>query len=219
MILIEKKIDLQKQIPLFSMPKIKVLTVCIVLGLLVFLAACAPQSNTESLSEETQTQDDSSIVQIDWSKDTECGVCHTLEEESLAAIPCESSEQTGSKCALCHINDEAEMEKIHKDASAASTMPSRLKVTEISDEVCLECHYETKNALIAATEGKTIVTDATGLEVNPHNPGAGNAGHEEIQCAKCHNSHKSADIQSVAQTTCKSCHHSDVYECNTCHEA
>ena len=41
---------------------------------------------------------------------------------------------------------------------------------------------------------------------------------ENVTCTSCHPMHSTKTAEETAQAFCRSCHHKDAYECNTCHE-
>lgn len=198
-------------------PAKKLLLALAVVGLVAVCAACTPRQATEDTSSgaasgETEA---SPAVQITWSPTTDCATCHTTEAASQDAILCTASDGgEESPCLVCHI-DEAGLSTVHSEVTTEDRVPTRLKKTEVADETCLSCHYETREALIAATADIAPVTDDNGLAINPHNPGT--EGHDAVSCATCHNSHESSDIPTLANDTCRSCHHQGVFECYTCH--
>ncbi len=198
--------------------KLRVLLLGIVLGTVILLLACSPQQGASNGSDEGSGQENGTATPIEWTVETDCGSCHTNEQVTAEEYPCEAAEETGSKCVICHVSDEAEMQKIHEGVTTEDTVPKRLKETEVSDETCLECHYGTREALIAATDGVAVVTDTNGLSLNPHNPGSAGTTHTTITCASCHDPHDTVEVQEKAQAECESCHHQGVFECYTCHD-
>ena len=178
---------------------------------LALAAGCAPQVKTADTGAEVEGAD-APAVQVAWSADGDCTVCHTKEGDSMGTIPCAAGGE--ADCVMCH-TDTSALETVHADATTDSKMPKRLKQTEVAAESCESCHGTTEE-LAAATADSTVLTDSKGTTVNPHDLPA-NDRHSEIVCADCHNPHDGTP-QETGPKACATCHHAGVYECGTCHE-
>jgi hypothetical protein len=120
------------------------------------------------------------------------------------------------ECAQCH-SDEAALTAAHKNKTSSSKQPTRLKKTAVSEDVCLSCHDTA--SLAAATIGSAILTDGDGTTVNPHGLPATENHVENITCSSCHKMHgETTGVADEAVKACKSCHHTGIYTCGTCHE-
>lgn len=153
-----------------------------------------------------------------WSLDQDCAVCHTVEGDSLEndkTAACIHVKETEATCGTCH-TDEAALADVHDKAKATAKAPKKLKKTVIEAETCLssDCHDLTTDELAELTAAITDCTDSKGTTVNPHEVMGLTPGHDNITCGNCHKMH-AEEID--AATTCVSCHHAGVYECNTCH--
>lgn len=182
------------------------------------LAACAPSEPSGEPSGGSQAGKDASSepIQVDWSIDMDCSTCHATEQDSFTDSACEASLHADMACKDCH-NDATKLATVHEGKTASDKMPTRLKKTEVSDELCFSCHYENRDALIEATEGKAVLTDSEGTSRNPHDP-EGIEEHESLACGDCHNMHSTETVQERAMKQCESCHHAGVFQCYTCHE-
>ena len=91
-----------------------------------------------------------------------------------------------------------------------------MRDTAIDEQACLACHgsYE---ELAAKTADSAVLTDAKGTVVNPHARPAGE-GHAGQTCADCHALHSGEPVQETAPEFCISCHHTNDYQCHTCHQ-
>lgn len=182
------------------------------------LAACAPQqAATVPEAGAEAAEEEPAAVQMDWSLDSDCSMCHDGETASMADATCPASthEAQGATCATCH-NDEAALTEAHASAEAGAATPSHLSSSDVSQEACLTCHN--MDDLAAATADLDVLTDTQGTTVNPHAL-PDNAEHAaEATCSSCHKMHESdGDPQRDARRLCNDCHHEGVYECYTCH--
>lgn len=134
-------------------------------------------------------------------------------KDGTTAGPGDASTMT---CITCH-NDEKGLAARHKspDVSKLEKL-DRLKKTGIDQEACFACHgsYE---ELAELTADCTLLTDKDGTTVNPHAAPDLTAGHKDMDCASCHRMHSTDDPAQNAGAYCVSCHHENIYECNTCH--
>lgn len=178
------------------------------------VAGCAPKTHEGPLA-----KDNTITVDFTWSADANCAICHATEDESLTSIPCYAAlpEQGGNLCATCH-TDAAGLKKAHEGATPAlaKEKATKLRDTTIDEGACFTCHgsYE---ELATKTADVTVLTDAQGTTVNPHARPMG-VGHEGQTCADCHALHTGEPAQEVAPEFCITCHHTNDYQCHTCHQ-
>lgn len=183
---------------------------------LPLFAGCAPTANEGEPTGQNAQGDGSPAVQVAWTPDADCSICHTEEGSSLDLIACTVGENGNQACTTCHA-DEPSLTSVHEGATTADKMPKKLKSTEVSAETCESCHGSVDD-LAAKTSASTVLTDARGTVANPHSLPE-NGDHESLACADCHQMHESEGVAKSAPKACSSCHHAGVYECNTCHEA
>jgi predicted CXXCH cytochrome family protein len=192
-------------------------------ALALLLLACSPRSasntgaNNQSETEQSAEGDIPSVVSIQWSPETDCGVCHGTEAESATDSSCDAYLHATMSCVECHDNTDR-LSTMHEGVTTADRIPTRLKQTAVTEETCVECHAADE-AHLEATATKAL-TDVNGTGVNPHNlPVTETDSHAQIICSDCHEMHSSAAKRAEKATKlCQSCHHSGVYECYTCHE-
>jgi hypothetical protein len=204
------------------MLKAKTLLVLVLASLmLVLIVATGCQPRQANSDDSEQDNSDTLMVSVEWSPESNCSVCHVSEFASesdnvtLAGIHKMNPESTDSvKCVTCHA-DTSILAALHKDVTTGEVTVKRLKKTEVASDACTTsgCHDNAEERK-TATVGSTILTDQRGTVVNPHDVPI-NEYHDTISCASCHKGHNAID----APKTCLSCHHEDVYECNTCHDA
>lgn len=196
----------------------RVVTAAMVLGVIAFVVGCAPQQPSSGDSAGKPAASNSSS-QADWSMSSDCMTCHTTEAKTMASGAsgaCVHATKSEAKCASCH-TDEAGLQKAHQKATATSTMPKRLNKTAITADACknTQCHNLTDAEFKALTAAVPLV-DQRGTTVNQHDVVGLTPGHSDITCGNCHTMHtESTEVDGKA--ACLSCHHSDVFECNTCH--
>lgn len=183
--------------------------------------ADAPQTQDAGATQEQDapetSADASSSQNFSWSVDADCTLCHAKQAESATSASyqlCASHSSLG--CVSCH-TDEAGLAQAHADVTAEDTKGAKkLKKTAVEDATCLSCHEGDYTP--DATADVTALTDKNGTAVNPHAlPDTATHG-EKKSCANCHDMHSDKSIEDTAVAYCRSCHHKDVYECNTCHE-
>lgn len=192
----------------------------IVLGLSTVLLAsivgCAPQERDDGQNEPSAA---SSQVAFSWAPDSDCAMCHAKETSSMDDGACLASthKAEGTDCATCHA-DTASLQTAHEDATAeeAAKRATKLRVTEIDQDACLSCH-DGEDGHSASTAASTVLTDSQGTTVNPHDL-PDNDEHADATCGSCHDMHGDSPVAIAAPEYCASCHHSNVYECHTCHE-
>jgi cytochrome c553 len=209
--------------------KPKAIIAFLALSLLFVLAACAPQQATETSDGEAisngqpgvaynDTNDEASSEEASlpaWTTASDCESCHTAEVESGESSAYVYSLHIANPCTTCHTDTGGQLAAAH-DAYATAKQPTKLKQTSIEISVCESCH--SVGDLKGLTASTTVLTDANGTVVNPHELPS-HKDHTGIDCSSCHKMHKSDPADDTATAVCSSCHHQDVYECGTCHEA
>lgn len=180
------------------------------------LTACTPRQATEDLSDEIT--EDTSVVELSaWTIDSDCESCHEAETASGSDSSCTYSIHAaeGVVCQTCHTDTDGKLSQAHEDYATAE-QPKRLKDTEMTDEICLSSCHDVEE-LKSLTAASTVLIDANGTVVNPHDLPSVEDHTNSITCSDCHKMHKSTEITAQAQSTCTSCHHAGVFECGTCH--
>jgi hypothetical protein len=180
--------------------------------LLVLEFGCAPR----------QAADQEGNITVDippWSMESDCSTCHTLEVKSesdssyLYSLH-KSSFEDG--CIECHDQTD-KLVQVHAAATVDDATAERLKKTVVSSDTCESCH--TLADLAVLTADSVVLSDSNGKTVNPHELPA-NDNHQIINCSDCHKMHQpKSQLAESSQMECISCHHENVYECNTCHAA
>lgn len=168
------------------------------------LGACAPQ-----------TVDSGDGALVSWSPDADCITCHTEQGSSYADTACTASKHATLDCTSCHEADD-ELTSVHEGVTSEDKMPKKISKTEVSDETCLSCHgsYE---ELATKTADYVDLVDINDTAVNPHDLPE-TEEHGERVCGDCHKMHEpDQDMAKSSMQYCRSCHHEDVFECNTCH--
>lgn len=203
------------------MKKSKVLAAATALSLVALMgvAGCAPRAAEAPAGNSEEAMAESGTAATAWSPDLNCGACHADEQATLSEAACVAgyhASSQGFECATCHADTDG-LTQAHGDMTGTK-MPKKLKKTEVDSALCATCHDKT--ALAEATAASTALTDEQGTVVNPHDLPS-NADHDkaDAQCVDCHKGHDVAGIQETARDYCVGCHHENVYECNTCHEA
>ncbi len=165
-------------------------------------------------------------VDHDWSADSDCGSCHTVQAASLEDEKCQIAKggvHATLDCIACH-DDTKGLEKAHDGMTQRRidrlSKLDRLKVTQVSQEVCVSCHAVNDDGVLVDQNKKPVpggvLTDSEGNEVDAHNlPQVEH--HEAIVCGNCHTMHSTETTVETAEQFCLSCHHANVYECQTCH--
>ncbi len=185
------------------------------LALAAALYACAPQAAPQEGKADGGKAAQTEPVAIDWSPTADCAVCHVTEAESATDAACDASQHADMTCIECH-TDESQLATMHEGKTTGDRMPMRLKKTTVDKSLCTPCHDQA--TIAAASADCTVLTDVNGKTVNPHEL-PGDKSHAEITCSDCHEMHSDATERTEdAQKLCRTCHHSDVYECYTCHE-
>lgn len=175
----------------------------------------ADAAQTQSIPEASV--DAASSQTFGWSVDSDCSPCHVKQAESATDASYQlCTSHSSLSCISCHTDEEG-LAQAHADVRPEDTKGAKkLKKTAVEDSVCLSCHENDYTP--EATAHVTVLADKNGTAVNPHAL-PDTATHEEKKsCANCHDMHSDKSIEDAAVAYCRSCHHKDVYECNTCHE-
>lgn len=180
-------------------------------------AAVSGDGSAASPQAAPTTDDIATLVGDSFSMDVDCTLCHTKEMDNMQLEGFTGYNHKDLTCTMCHDN-EAELSAAHEQYSARqATRVVALVDTAVDEELCFSCHGD-RDALVAATADSTVLVDENGTQVNPHDLPAGEQ-HANISCGSCHKMHNDLTTRQTAQNTCLTCHHANVYECNTCHVA
>lgn len=217
-----------KKTPVKKVPNTKAITVVMSLAMLLALAAllfgCASRT-TGGLGENTGTNgsspkapsNDPYAVAFAWETTADCSVCHKKEHDSFAnsttSVGFHATQ--GLACSTCHADPSA-LPTVHKGVTSSSKTPKRLRSTKVEQATCLNCH-KSLSGLAQNTAGSNVLTDSKGKVVNPHALPQ-NSDHAIISCVSCHEMHTDNAMEKTAKDFCVSCHHENVFECNTCHK-
>ena len=215
------------------------LGVCVAGGILA-VSLCAAGLGFAKESGATDVEPTSGLARADitaenWTSDMDCAFCHVVEEASYhagdagvdaasqgkvpgdaeAAAPlCALHSAVAFECVDCHSDADA-LTAVHQKSRNLGKDAKRLRKTEVDTAACASCHNS--EDLAAATADLDVLTDAEGTTVNPHDLPQ-NDSHASVTCFSCHPAHVAeADTGKAAQKACLSCHHENVYTCNTCH--
>ena len=184
---------------------------CLLVG--AELIGCQSSSTDKALmpgiaaAEQVSPQDD-----FIWKPDVACAPCHSFEARTAAASACSGFSDTPSSCMTCH-DVAPELTTIHASIQNA-TPPTELTQTAVENDVCMSCHD--KASLADKTRDSIALVDSNQATMNPHAL-PGNTGHAKIRCTDCHTTHEATDVLERAAIVCQNCHHTDLYECGTCH--
>lgn len=176
------------------------------------LAGCSPQ-----VAQGGEGDDGASLnFQIEWTSESDCSICHESEGMSFSEAACLASLHESASCVDCH--NEGLLSEVHSDVWAADEAPTALQSTSVEDDQCLQCHdHDSREELAKKTSSFRGLVDTNGTVVNPHDI-PGEEGHTDIKCMSCHKIHTSdSETLSDTRALCQSCHHSNVFECYTCH--
>lgn len=193
-----------------SIPAIGALSLSLALS--IALCSCTPKAPEEDGRGVKAAEP---AVAVDWSENSDCATCHAAEQESYSDQACLAGMHPDAACTQCHA-DVAALATVHEGKTEEDKMPKKLKSTDVPDELCLSCHFGSREALAQETPD-ILITDAKGNSRNPH-LSDGISEHDDIECAECHGMHKAEPIEDQARDVCYSCHHAEVFECYTCHE-
>ncbi|MEY8561748.1 cytochrome c3 family protein [Eggerthellaceae bacterium 3-80] len=200
---------------------------CVVIALIALIASaaffgCAPQErdlsetgeNASAVKGEDAQDNSTQGVAFTWTAESDCAMCHDKEASSQQDSACTASQHADLTCATCHA-DEAGLVAAHEGAEMGSDKAaSALVTTSVDDAVCQSCHDQAE--LATKTAECTVLTDSEGTVVNPHQLPE-NEDHAATECISCHKMHSTTAVDKTATRYCKSCHHTDVYSCYTCH--
>ena len=190
---------------------------CMLVFALGSAAGCSPQQNASEQTESSAADQVAMSGDFEFSADSDCALCHTAEEASATDSACllGSANHASLTCSGCH-SDDSGLASAHDGVAYGDKSPKRLKTTSVDDSICLTCHASYEE-LAEATASSSVLTDAKGTTVNPHMVSDLNADHDSITCTSCHEAHVEEPVNETALSACSSCHHTNVYECYTCH--
>lgn len=83
-----------------------------------------------------QAEEDAAVLPA-WETNLPCTACHTNEAETLEIEERLASKHAALPCNTCH-NDGEVLQEAHDNPG--KRMPTKLKKTDVLDEVCLSCH-------------------------------------------------------------------------------
>ena len=181
---------------------------------LLLIVGCAPKENT------VDKPDDNPIVQLpEWSIDSECNNCHTVEVASMSDDATAASAHPTLSCISCHPDTNGRLTDAHENYSG-SVDPTRLMFTKIFNDTCTGrgCHND--EDLATATASSTVFVELTGSAVNPHDLPDCPEHNDKVLCASCHKIHlPMSGAVDTASGICGGCHHDGYYEpCSDCHD-
>lgn len=117
----------------------------------------------------------------------DCASCHTAEAasfdegvESLAAL----HGTLAGECTDCHDTSDRGFAIVHRKTEGKD-LPTQLRRTKASAEVCSTCHDQ---ADLAEATADVKLVDEKGTEVNPHDLPS-NESHDALTCFDCHGFH------------------------------
>lgn len=118
---------------------------------------------------------------------SDCTSCHTAEAasfdegaESLAAL----HGTLAGECTDCHDTSDRGFAIVHRKTEGKD-LPTQLRRTKASAEVCSTCHDQ---ADLAEATADVKLVDEKGTEVNPHDLPS-NESHDALTCFDCHGFH------------------------------
>lgn len=185
--------------------------------------ACAPSADSPTTDGES-AGGSASAASIVWSIDADCAACHVDQARQADVGPYAVHEAQGLGCATCHDDEDGGLTAAHEGSLDAGKMPTRLKKTEVASDSCTASGCHDLGALVEATASLQDLADSEGTVVNPHEmmrderhlPG-GDAN-AALSYSSCHSMHGDEPALAAAKAECTSCHHTNVFECYTCHE-
>ena len=183
------------------------------------LASCAPSGVSDNGSTGS-AKEGGTFETIEWTVSSDCGTCHVDQVESRQNLNCLYAKHASMDCVQCH-TDETALKSVHDNAKSTSPALQSLRKTAVDSAVCEVCHG-TWEELAEKTADVSLLTDSNGTVVNPHEVVTVvnvTGQHDGTTCVDCHEVHVDEGVDVTAPRYCQSCHHMDVYECNTCHEA
>ncbi|MBR2836488.1 MAG: cytochrome c3 family protein [Coriobacteriales bacterium] len=150
------------------------------------------------------------------SQSSQSGASSATTESAKTKLDTDAEKTQFITCTTCH-NDEKGLAKRHEKIDLARLEKlTYLKKTGIDEAACMVCHG-TYEDLAEKTKDSTVLTDNEGTVINPHEMPGLTASHNDSDCSNCHKMHSKTDLKKDAQNYCTTCHHENVYECNTCH--
>ena len=199
--------------------QVRLLQISISVIFLVFsnvLVACQPKlSSQELIPGIVSVRSVETSEAWKWSVDDECASCHLDEADVIAEGSC-IVPKGNLGCLTCH-NDESGLSSVHQGTKIKTQSPSTFIGAKVSSSVCEACHGSIED-LSDETSTSKALTDSAGVTVNPHSLPI-NENHAAITCINCHKMHTSNELIESARKVCIACHHTNIYECDTCHDA
>lgn len=180
------------------------------------IGGCAPKTLAGTGSDASEGESASGELLFAWSPESDCAACHGDVVSSFDDVGGQASGHVALKddCASCH-NDMEGLEKGHAKVQMGDEKTRQgLRRSAVSEEACVSCHD--KADLADRTADSSALSDKNGTTVNPHDIPATD-GHAELNCSSCHKLHGSDEPSVTALGVCMNCHHSEVFECGTCH--
>jgi predicted CXXCH cytochrome family protein len=201
--------------------KLLVVTVLMLLmTALLVIVGCAPKPQDGKNGGSTSNGDDNpGIESPGWSMSSDCESCHAVEVASSTDQATSygwHSAEPGVTCTTCHTDDNGKLTAAHAKYMTSSD-PTNLRRTQVLSSSCLASGCHDEKELTAATASSTVLTDANGMTVNPHDIPDTATHVAQINCSSCHKMHAPYDVDKTAEDLCIGCHHEEIYECNTCH--
>lgn len=173
--------------------------------------SAATEKETAKAS-DTKSETTSAVSGGAWSVDSDCETCHTDVHASLEGEMGVAQAHSAVSCETCHSNVD-ELATIHQETTKTTPGKIRRLKTPVAKETCFQCHGSLED-LAEKTAECTILTDSEGTTVNPHAIPDNGEHTTDPACTTCHGMHKDVDPQDY----CRSCHHTDIYTCYTCHD-
>ena len=195
-------------------------TLAIIMGILMLaIIGCAPRTADDGKEQPEQEDalDTVMNVPINWSMQSDCGICHTNEASGATddRHP-QAVAHADISCTECH-TDEQVLAKTHDGVTMADKPASKVTEITVDANTCISCHgtLEEVASLTAASEA---LRDDQGLVVNPHQrPDGLKHAENPATCTSYHNNH-AENLNREAKKYCASCHHRGIWQCGTCHE-
>ncbi|MCL2632356.1 MAG: hypothetical protein FWD45_04655 [Coriobacteriia bacterium] len=184
---------------------------------LLIIASCAPSIGKPETEGDYIPDANAELPRMPewfvWHPNAECSVsiCHTSEAASkrddTLLVSIHDVQAGNSECMDCH--DTAALQAAHSTTGQATDQGFDYR------GFCFDCHVS-QAELAELTANSTVLTDAMGTVVNPHDlpQGLEHTVKDVAQCANCHKMHRTYNPIDYCYYTC---HHSKVFECDTCH--
>ena len=183
------------------------------------VVGCAP-TTAAPLSEEEIAAADPMFQQIlTWTADSECEICHKVEDASLQNADCpQASGHADLECVQCH-TEESTLKTAHDGVAYNDVPADEATVVTVDPATCQDpaCHGTLEEMAVKTADLDTF-KDEKGKVQDPHEYES-NEQHDAHQpvCTDCHKIH-SEELQKDAMMWCAQCHHKGVFQCGTCHE-